>query len=173
MNSLKLGAAIIIALAIASPALADQPKTPPPAAKSAEAKVEKAGDKAKEGAEKAADKADKAADKGKDKAEGAKDEAKAELKSDKEAVKKKAKEERVELKGKVDKALKGKAMHPSLKEELKRHARRLARLDRVEAIAKDAKDDDTLARVKKLVDKENDRHDKWMANFDPTKGGAK
>ena len=70
-------------------------------------------------------------------------------------------------------ALKGKAMHPSLKEELKRHARRLARLDRVEAIAKDSKDDDSLARVKKLIEKENARHDKWMSGFDPEKGGGK
>jgi hypothetical protein len=171
MTSLKFGAAIIIALAVASPALADQPK--PPAAAKAEGKIEKAGDKAKEGAEKAGDKADKAIEKGKDAGASAKDEAKADLKSDKEATKKKAKEERDELKGKASKALKGKAMHPSLKEELKRHARRLARLDRVEAIAKDAKDDDSLARVKKLVEKENARHDKWMSNFDPTKGGGK
>lgn len=172
MHSLKWSAAFVAALAFASPALADQPAKPAAAAK-AEAKVEKAGDKAKEGADKAADKADKAADKGKDKAEAAKDEAKAEVKADKEATKKKAKEDRDALKGKVQKALKGKAMHPSLKEELKRHARRLARLERIEALAKDSKDDDAEGRVKKLIEKENARHEKWMSNFDPEKGGGK
>jgi len=179
MRMLKLSAVIAIALAVASPALADQPgkpAQPAPAAK-AEAKAEKAGDKAKEGAEKAGDKAkdagDKAkdaGDKAKDKAEGAKDEAKAEVKADKEATKKKAKDDRDALKGKVQKALKGKAMHPSLKEELKR---RLARLERVEALAKDSKDDDAADRVKKLIAKENARHEKWMSNFDPEKGGGK
>lgn len=176
MISVKWGAAIVMALAVTSPALADQPK--PPAAAKAEAKADKAADKAKEGEGKAADKADKAADKakeGKDKADGGKDDDKAAepAKSDKDAVKKKAKEDRDELKGKVQKALKGKAMHPSLKEELKRHARRLARLERIQAVATASKDDDTIDRVKKLIEKENARHEKWMSKFDPEKGGGK
>lgn len=175
MISVKWGAAIVMALAVTSPALADQPK--PPAAAKAEAKAEKVGDKAKEGADKANKAADKAADKAEGKAKDGKDkaeEAKAEApKADKEATKKKAKEDRDELKTKVQKALKGKAMHPSLKEELKRHARRLARLERIQAVATASKDDDTVDRVKKLIEKENDRHEKWMSKFDPEKGGGK
>lgn len=166
--------AVLAAIFIATPAYADPPKS------KAETKVEKAGDKVKEAtdkvgdkADKAADKADKAAEKAADKADDKADKAKAEIKTDKDTIKKKAKEQKDDLKGKVQKALKGKPMHASLREELKRHARRLARLDRIEALAKDANDEDVLARVKKLIDKENARHDKWMANFDPEKGGAK
>jgi hypothetical protein len=159
--------AALAAIMIASPAYADPPKG------KAAASIEKVGDKAKEATNKAGDKADKAADKAGDKADDKADKAKADIKTDKAEIKKKSKDQKDELKGKVQKALKGKPMHASLREELKRHARRLARLDRIEALAKSANDDDALARVKKLISKENDRHDKWMSNFDPEKGSGK
>jgi hypothetical protein len=164
MHSLRW--AVLMALVITTPAYADPPKS------NTAAKVENKADKAKD----KIDKADKAKDKIDDKADKAKDKIddKAEPpKVDKEAVKKKAKEERDELKGKVQKALKGKPMHAALKQELRRHAQRLARLERIQELAKAGKDDDTADKAKKLIEKENDRHEKWMSKFDPSKEGAK
>lgn len=95
-----------------------------------------------------------------------------------EEVKAKAKEHRAEIKKKVEEKLKGQAMVAPLKEELKRHARRISRLERAKDVAQEANDADTVSRIDKLVAKENDRHDKWMASFDVKaaagdKGGAK
>jgi len=56
-------------------------------------------------------------------------------------------------------------MAQALKEEIKRHARRLARLERIKDLAEDEKEDAALERIGKLVAKENARHDKWVANF--------
>jgi len=50
----------------------------------------------------------------------------------------------------------------ALKQELRRHAERVARLDRIKAVAADAKDADSGERATKLLAKENARHDKWM-----------
>ncbi|MBK9262654.1 MAG: hypothetical protein IPM54_22975 [Polyangiaceae bacterium] len=84
----------------------------------------------------------------------------------KEARKAKVKEHRAEIKKKVEAALKGKPMATAMKEELKRHARRLARLERAKSVADEAKDSETVTRVDKLIEKENARHDKWMAGYD-------
>ena len=87
-----------------------------------------------------------------------------------------AKDEKASLRAKVQAALKGQPMTQALREEIKHHARRLARLDRVKAIAEDERDEVAVARATKLIAKENARHDKWMANFDAKsgdKGGAK
>jgi hypothetical protein len=84
----------------------------------------------------------------------------------KEARKAKAKEVRAEVKKKVEAALKGKPMVTAMREELQRHARRLARLDRVKTVASEANDTDTVTRVDKLIEKENARHNKWMASFE-------
>jgi hypothetical protein len=54
-------------------------------------------------------------------------------------------------------------MNDAMKEELKRHARRIARLERIKALATEAKDTDAVTRATKLIDKENARHDKWIA----------
>lgn len=184
MRSFPQTAALIaLALAIASPAFAEPPKKPDDSAAKTADKAVKAADKA---GDKAGDKAAKAGEKADDKAKGDKpkddkakddkadDKAKGEgPKSDKAEVKKKAKEDRDALKAKVEKKLAGKPAPAALKQELKRHARRLARLERIQALATDAKDDDALARVKKLIDKENERHDKWMDKFDPSKEAAK
>ncbi len=67
-------------------------------------------------------------------------------------------------------------MAAALREELRRHARRLARLERVKDVAEDEKDTATVERVGKLIQKENARHQKWMENFRAKaadKGGAK
>jgi hypothetical protein len=50
----------------------------------------------------------------------------------------------------------------ALKEELRRHAERVARIERIRSVATDAKDADSGARATKLLAKENGRHDKWM-----------
>jgi hypothetical protein len=54
-------------------------------------------------------------------------------------------------------------MNEAMREELKRHARRMARLERIKALASEAKDNDAVTRATKLIDKENVRHDKWIA----------
>jgi len=63
-----------------------------------------------------------------------------------------------------------------MKQELKRHARRVARIERVKMLSMDQKDDASIQRAGKLLDKENARHEKWIQNFDPKaeqKVGAK
>ncbi|MDI1479483.1 hypothetical protein [Polyangium sp. y55x31] len=94
-------------------------------------------------------------------------------KAKKEARKAKSKEEREALKKKVSTALKGQPMATAMKQELERHARRLARLERVKDLAEEAKDTEATERVQKLLDKENARHEKWMANYDAKTTGAK
>ena len=104
--------------------------------------------------------------------EKAKEAAAAKLKEWKEARKVKAKDVRAEVKKKVEAALKGKPMANAMKEEIKRHARRIARLERAKSVAGEANDTETVGRVDKLIEKENARHDKWMAGYD-AKAGAK
>jgi hypothetical protein len=76
---------------------------------------------------------------------------------------------------KIMAALKGQPMTEAMRQELSRHARRLARLERVKALALEAKDDPTLQRVAKLIDMENARHDKFAVNVEAKddKAGAK
>jgi hypothetical protein len=50
----------------------------------------------------------------------------------------------------------------AMKQELRRHAERVARLERIKSVATDAKDTDAGERATKLLVKENTRHDKWM-----------
>jgi hypothetical protein len=64
-------------------------------------------------------------------------------------------------KAKLQGMLKG-PIDASVKEELRRHAERVARIERVKAVATDAKDNDAVDRAGKLIGKENARHDKWM-----------
>lgn len=105
----------------------------------------KAADKAEKKAEKVEDKAEKKADKAEDKADrGAK----------------KAKEHEA-LKEKLKAKLKG-APDAAMKEELRRHAERIAKLERIKAVADGEKDAATSTKATALMDKENARHDKWM-----------
>jgi hypothetical protein len=53
-------------------------------------------------------------------------------------------------------------MNDSVRQELRRHAERLARLERIKALAHTDKDNDTVEKTMKLVAKENERHEKWM-----------
>jgi hypothetical protein len=104
--------------------------------------------------------------------EKAKEAAAAKRKEWKETRKAKAKEVRAEVKKKVEAALKGKPFAAPMREELQRHARRLARLDRAKSVAAEANDTETVTRVDKLIEKENARHDKWMASFDAKAAGG-
>ena len=137
-------------------------------------KLDKAADKAEEKLDKAADKAEEKLDKAADKVEDKLDDAaRAKKKAQHEAN---AKTARGALRVKVEAALKGQAMTEAMKQELKRHAQRLARLERIKSVAQEAKDDDVVGRADKLIQKENARHDKWMVGFDAkadVKAGAK
>lgn len=66
-------------------------------------------------------------------------------------------------------ALKG-PMTEAMRQELRRHAQRVARIERIKSLAVEQKDKDTTERADKLLAKENERHDKWMAQA--TKAGA-
>jgi hypothetical protein len=72
-------------------------------------------------------------------------------------------------KAKLQSTLKG-PMDASVKEELRRHAERVARIERIKAVATDAKDNDAVERSAKLVGKENARHDKWLEKHVGTAG---
>lgn len=76
---------------------------------------------------------------------------------------------------KVMAALKGQPMSEALRQELTRHARRLARLERVKAVASEAKDDAAVERASKLIAMENARHDKFTTSAEgkDEKAGAK
>jgi colicin import membrane protein len=60
---------------------------------------------------------------------------------------------------------------PAVRAELKVHAWRMARLKRLRAIAEADGKTDTVARIDKLVQKENERHEKHMQTL-KEKGGA-
>ena len=121
-----------------------------PGDKAADKKAEKAADKAEKKADKAAEKADEKADKAEGKAKAADDRAARRAKQHEEQREKL----KSMLKGPPDEAI---------KQELRRHAERIARLERIKTVATEAKDNDTVDRATKLIAKENDRHDKWMA----------
>jgi hypothetical protein len=72
-------------------------------------------------------------------------------------------------------ATKGQPMTEALKQEMTRHARRLARLERIKAVATEAKDNVAVLRATKLIAMENERHDKFAANAEnkDDKAGAK
>jgi hypothetical protein len=67
---------------------------------------------------------------------------------------------------KIPASLRGQPLSEAMKEELGRHARRLARLERIKALALEAKDAAVVERVTKLIDKENARHDKFTAHIE-------
>lgn len=55
-------------------------------------------------------------------------------------------------------------MTESMKQEVRRHAQRVARIERIKALAIEAKDKEATERADKLLTKENARHDKWVSN---------
>jgi hypothetical protein len=119
-------------------------------AKTAAAPAAKAEDNAK-----GDEKKDKAADKAKGDDKSAKADDKAEGRAARKAKEHEAQKATLSalLKAPVDDAL---------KQELRRHAERVARIERIKSVATDAKDTDAGERATKLLAKENARHDKWM-----------
>jgi len=78
-----------------------------------------------------------------------------------------------EEKAKLATILKG-PMDSAVKEELRRHAERSARIARIKSLADSAtpKDADASDRATKLQAKEDARHDKWMAKHAATPATA-
>ena len=158
MNRKPLMGALLVAAAtlLATGAYAQNNNASPQgkanAADKAAGAGDKAGDKAEKKAEKADDKAEKKADKADDKgkSEGAGGDRASKKAKEHEALKEK-------LKGK----LKG-PMDESVKQELRRHAERLAKLERIKAVATTEKDTANADKATSLITKENARHDKWM-----------
>lgn len=133
-----------------------------------------AADKAEKAADKAGDKADKTADKAGDKAEKTADKA-----ADKAGEKGKSADERAARKAKEHDAqrekLKAMLKGPpdeAVKQELRRHAERLARLERIKEVAQTEKDTATVEKATSLIAKENERHDKWMNKHVTTAAAA-
>jgi TolA-binding protein len=60
---------------------------------------------------------------------------------------------------------------PAVREELRTHASRIARLNQIKRLADDEKKTKIAARTDKLIDRENKRHDKQMAALKAS-GGA-
>ncbi|MEJ7731241.1 MAG: hypothetical protein WKG00_18745 [Polyangiaceae bacterium] len=182
--ALAASALLVTPLVIAqdTPAPQAQPKSAQPATPgNAADKADKAADKAADKMDKAADKMDKAADKAAEKMDKAAD--KAGEKLDEAALALKAKERELRAKAQrkalevdVKSSLKGAAMTAPMKQELSRHARRIARLEVVKRVALDQKDQTSADQSTALLDKERARHDTWMKNFNPKaeqKVGAK
>ncbi len=113
-------------------------------AEKAEAKAEKAEAKAEKNAAGLADKADK------------KDDAKPSDRAARRAAQHEAQKEKLRgmLKAPMDEAQ---------KQELRRHAERVAKLERIKALAVESKDKDIAEKAGKLLDKENARHEKFLA----------
>ncbi len=59
----------------------------------------------------------------------------------------------------------GKAADDALRSELRGHAKRIAWLDRIGALAYGARDDESQGRVKKLLELEFARHDAWLKTW--------
>lgn len=166
MNRKHLKGALLITAAslLATGAYAQNPHAAPQGKanaadkddKAADRKAEKAGDKGANAADKAGE---KAADKA-DKADKADEKAGEKGKSVEERASRKAKQHD-EQREKLKSMLKG-PMDEALKQELRRHAERLARLERVKAVAQTEKDTGTVEKATTLIGKENERHDKWM-----------
>jgi hypothetical protein len=51
------------------------------------------------------------------------------------------------------------------KKDLRQHAERVAKLERIRALALEAKDNATVDRANKLLDKENARYEKWITTL--------
>jgi hypothetical protein len=130
-------------------------------------KTPTAGEKAEKAADKAANKVEKAADKAADKVEKAADKAEKDLKAD--PSKAKSADDRTARKAKEHDAQRDRLsatwkgpVTDALRQELRTHAERLARLERIKAVADAEKDKDSAEKAAKLVARENERHEKWM-----------
>jgi hypothetical protein len=161
-----------------SPALAQAPQASPVAEDKAAAPARKAGEpgtkpdnKAERAAPKEEEKPTNAAagqaksdNKGGDNTVGAVDRKDDDPKLKDRLRRRKSQQEMA--RAKIAAALRGQPMTEAMQQELRRHARRLARLERIKALAIEAKDSAVIDRVTKLIDKENARHDKFTARVE-------
>lgn len=103
---------------------------------------------------------------------GAAKEAKDALKADREKLREERKERRKkhldEMKAKYGPGLKV----PAVRAEMRVHAARMARLHRVEHLAKVAKKDAVVKRTEAAIEKEKARHQKRMDELKSAPGGA-
>jgi hypothetical protein len=171
---LRHALAISAASLLATTAYAQSPNANPNATAHGQGRV---AEPAKPGSpgmgEKAGEKVDKAADKASDKAKDLKDKAGEKADSVKDGADRTARKAKQhdEQKAKLRTMLKG-PMDEATKQELRRHAERLARIDRIKTLADGAKDNDSAERAAKLTTKENARHDKWMEKHVSTSTGT-
>jgi hypothetical protein len=169
-NRALLASAVTLCAAtlLATSAYAQSPNASPQGKGHAADDAKKAGTPAAAKADdkKADDK--KADDKKADKADDKKGDDKGKMGSDHASRVAKQHEDQ---KAQLHSMLKG-PMDAPVKEELRRHAERLARLDRIKAVATEAKDTDAVDRATKLTVKENARHDKWMEKHVATVAAA-
>lgn len=156
--------AISAASLLATTAYAQSPNANPHATAQGQGKaVEPTKTAAPGPGEKAGQKVDNAADKAGDKAKDLKDKAGEKVDSAKDSVDRttrKAKQHE-EQKAKLGAMLKG-PMDEATKQELRRHAERLAKIERIKSLAETSKDNDSAERAAKLMTKETTRHDTWM-----------
>jgi hypothetical protein len=156
LGATLLAAASLIAMSAGTDAQAQQGKADKAANGAANAadKAGNAADKAANAANKAGDKAEKAGEKAADKAEAKGNSA--EARADRKAKQHDAQREKLKgmLKGPMDEAL---------KQELRRHAERVAKLERIQSVATTEKDKASDEKATKLLAKENERHEKWMS----------
>jgi hypothetical protein len=162
MNRKPLMGALLIAAAsmLATGAYAQNNNASPQGkAAAADKGGDKGGDK---GAEKKADNAAKTGDDkaGDNKAGKPGDKADDKGKPGEDRGAKKAKEHEA-LKAELKNKLKG-PPDEALKQELRRHAERLAKLERIKAVADTEKDKASSDKATSLIAKEDARHDKWM-----------
>ncbi|HHH11326.1 MAG TPA: hypothetical protein ENK23_04550 [Sorangium sp.] len=71
------------------------------------------------------------------------------------------KDRRQALRRRLFKRLEGKPLNASMKDELRVHAQRMARLQRIRYVAAKQGDYDTIQTVDVLIGKENSRHEAW------------
>ena len=165
-----MGALLVAAASLLATGAYAQNNNASPQGKAAAA--DKGGDK---GNEKKADNAAKADEKGKADDKGKPgDKADDKGKPGEDRGAKKAKEHEA-LKEKLKNKLKG-PPDEALKQELRRHAERLAKLERIKTVADTEKDKATSDKATALIAKEDARHDKWMdkhvSGATPTAGSA-
>ncbi len=183
MNSLsRLVLTSLAALLVSSAALADQAGPPgnKPVQKAAEARKD-AADKLKQKKAELKEKIGAAADAGAEAADAARGEVKEAAKEVKEArqevaeawakLRETRKVRRQERRDEVKKKWGAVSEHPAVKAELKLHAWRMARLNRIRTIAKAEGKTEVVARADKLIEKEKARHEKHMEAL-KNKGGA-
>lgn len=76
-----------------------------------------------------------------------------------------AADRRKALRKTMNKWLKGGPITPAVRDELRDHARRVARLLRLQELAASRNDYDTVKRVERLLARENSRHDRFLRDL--------